>query len=230
MSKWQTLFALLWICMHTIGLPWIMSKIPGIYNYDEATLNFALYAFSAAALVIGCWTFMKRDYNTLCDNFRRTLFTIIRCFAMIVAFDLLLTGILSLFQVVSGADIEIANENNDAITTMAGSNYGMIAAASVFLAPIAEEIMFRGAVFGTLRRKNRVLAYAVSMILFSVYHVWSYAISDPSYWWYTLQYLPVSFVICFCYEQSNTIWGSILFHMIWNGVTLYALQALGEMI
>ncbi len=45
------------------------------------------------------------------------------------------------------------------------------------------------------------------MILFSVYHIWAYAISDASYWIYVIQYLPVAFLLCRCYERCNSIWG-----------------------
>ena len=97
---------------------------------------------------------------------------------------------------------------------------------TVVMAPIAEELMFRGAVFGGLRPYGRTLAYAVSMLLFSVYHVWGYALQDPVYWIYLLQYLPVSWLLCRCYERCDSIWGSILFHALVNAVSVRVLTAL----
>ena len=86
--------------------------------------------------------------------------------------------------------------------------------------------LFRGAIFGSLRKVNRVLAYTASVLLFSVYHVWGYALTDPIYWIYVIQYIPVSWLLCRCYEKTNTIWGSILLHMLINGVSFAALSAL----
>ena len=63
-------------------------------------------------------------------------------------------------------------------------------AALVYLGPLTEELLFRAGLFGTLRHKNRAAAYAVSMLAFSVYHVWGYALDDPGYWIFLLQYLP----------------------------------------
>ena len=75
----------------------------------------------------------------------------------------------------------------------------------------------------------RVAAYAASMILFSVYHIWAYAISDASYWIYVIQYLPVAFLLCRCYERCNSIWGSIGLHMLVNGMSMWALNALSNL-
>ena len=43
---------------------------------------------------------------------------------------------------------------------------------------------------------------------------------------YMLQYIPVSFLLCRCYERTESIWCSIFFHMLVNGVALNALSAL----
>ena len=113
---------------------------------------------------------------------------------------------------------------------MAGIEYGKTAALAIFLAPLVEEPVFRGAVFGGLYRRGRRLAYGASMLLFSLYHVWGYALLDPIYWVYLLQYLPVSWLLCRCYERCNSIWGSIFFHMTVNAVSISALNALSELL
>ncbi len=82
------------------------------------------------------------------------------------------------------------------------------------------------AVFGILRRRNRMLAYAVSMAMFSLYHVWSYAFLDLKNLIYLLQYIPVSFLLCRCYERTNSIWGSIFLHMLVNGISMSLLYAI----
>ena len=91
-----------------------------------------------------------------------------------------------------------------------------------------EEPVFRGAVFGGLRRRSRILAYLVSMLLFSLYHVWAYALIDPVYLLFLLQYLPVSYLLCRCYERCNSIWGSVFLHMFINAVSLRVLTTLSE--
>ena len=97
-------------------------------------------------------------------------------------------------------------------------------------AGIVEELMFRAGIFGGLRRFGRLPAYLVCMLLFSVYHVWGYALDDPTAWVYMLQYLPVSFLLCRIYERTNSIWGCILLHMFINFVALNALTMLEKLL
>jgi membrane protease YdiL (CAAX protease family) len=68
---------------------------------------------------------------------------------------------------------------------------------AVLIGPVVEEVLFRGVVFGSIRQKNRILAYVVSMVLFSVYHIWQYCggLRGPHALHYAIQYLPVCFAL-----------------------------------
>lgn len=90
--------------------------------------------------------------------------------------------------------------------------------------------MFRAGIFGYLRRRNRTAAYIVSTLVFSLYHVWAYAIADPVNWIYIIQYIPVSLLLARCYERTNSIWCSIFFHMIVNAISVQALSMLQELV
>ena len=76
----------------------------------------------------------------------------------------------------------------------------------------------------------RIAAYLASMLFFSLYHVWTYALQDPVYWIYLLEYIPVAGLLCRCYERTNSIWCSIFFHMMVNGVAVNTLSALQELL
>ena len=86
--------------------------------------------------------------------------------------------------------------------------------------------MFRAGIFGTLRHYSRWGAYLVATLAFSFYHVWTYALVDPIYWLYFIQYVPVSLLLCRVYERTNSIWGSIFFHMMVNYIAMNALKVL----
>ena len=167
--------------------------------------------------------FLRRDFDPICDRPGYCLLQIVICYGLMMAFNLCVSGILLLFT-------QDANPNNSALLGMADINYGSVTAMAVFMAPIVEEVMFRGAIFGLARRYNRVLAYALSMLAFSLYHVWAYAAADPRYWIYIIQYLPVSYLLCRCYERTESIWCSIFFHMLVNAVSLRALMMLEELL
>ena len=101
----------------------------------------------------------------------------------------------------------------------------MIIVAAVLLAPIVEETLFRGALFGTLRGRNRLLAYAVSALAFAVYHMWQYFIAGFEWQMllFLLQYIPPSIALCWCYEKSGSIWAPITLHALVNFMSIQML-------
>ena len=152
------------------------------------------------------------------------LLEILVSYGAMLLFNMAVSGLLLLVS------HSLDNPNNAAVISMAQTQSGPIAAMAVFLAPIVEELMFRAGVFGGLRGINRVLAYLVCMLLFSVYHVWGYALNDPMAWIYAVQYLPVGYLLCRIYERTDSIWSSILLHMFINFVALNALTALEKLL
>ena len=118
--------------------------------------------------------------------------------------------------------ISDGNPNNAAVNDMLNEERNIIIVMTVILAPVVEECIFRGGFFCAFYRKNRYVAYVLSIVLFSVYHVWQYAFAaqDVSYLLYAISYIPASFVLCWVYEKSGSIWTSIFFHMSFNAYAL----------
>ena len=80
--------------------------------------------------------------------------------------------------------------------------------------PFVEEVLFRGLVFGNLRSKRRVGAYAASCLLFALLHVWQFAVTgrDGAGFLLMLQYLVPGLVLAWVYERSGTLWTAIALH------------------
>ena len=91
-------------------------------------------------------------------------------------------------------------------------------------------LLWGAGICGSLRRRSRFAAYAVSALVFSLYHVWGFALADPINWIYIIQYIPVSLLLARCYERTNSIWSSIFFHMTVNAISLQALSMLQELV
>ena len=225
MTRGEVVAALLYLPLHVWLLPMLLLSLPATSGISELTLNVIVYITGAVYMLVFVGRFLRRDFDPLCDHLRYCILQIVICYGMMVAFNLILSAVLSLIL-----PADSANPNNSAVMEMAGVEYGKTAALAVFLAPLVEEPVFRGAVFGSLRSRSRILAYAVSMLFFALYHVWGYALQDPVYWLYLLQYLPVSWLLCRCYERCNSIWGSIFFHMMVNAISLSALNTLSELL
>lgn len=118
-----------------------------------------------------------------------------------------------------------ANLNDGAIAGRISGTPHMTLLTVLLLAPFVEEVLFRGLVFGSLRERSRLLAYAVSCLLFALHHVWQFAVSsrDAAYILVALQYLAPGIMLAWAYEHTGTLWTSVLLHAAANGLSLLSL-------
>ena len=119
-----------------------------------------------------------------------------------------------------------SNVNDDAIAQMAKSNYIATAIGTVLLAPVAEELVFRGLIFGALHSRSRLAAYGVSCTVFALIHVLGYLGQFPAS---TLvlcfvQYLPAGICLGWAYEKSGSIFTPMAVHMAVNLITLQTMR------
>lgn len=222
-SRLERILSLVYLPLHIVLMPSLMLAVLKLSGLPEALLNFVTYALGAAILVIVNRHFLRRDFDRLCDRPGYVILQVIICYGAMLFLNLAVNSVLMLFLGEAVAE----NPNNNEVITVAGESMGSMKAAAVFLAPVLEELIFRAGIFGGLRSRSRVTAYIVSMLLFSLYHVLAYAVEEPIYFVYMLQYLPASFLLCRCYEHTDTIWGSIFLHMFINGMSFAALQTAG---
>lgn len=219
LTKGQAIAALVYLPVHMVLLPVIATVLMLRGLLDESQANLLCYVLGVAYMLIFLWKFFRRDFDALCDRPWACIREVLVCYGLMLCCNFVVNSIMLLLGMGD-------NPNSEAVFDMAGMTFGPIAAMAVFMAPIVEESLFRAGLFGLIRRRNRTLAYVVSMAMFSLYHVWSYALMDLKNLLYLLQYLPVSYLLCRCYERTNSIWGSIFLHMLVNGVSMWLLYAM----
>lgn len=114
------------------------------------------------------------------------------------------------------------NENQAAVNALFEMSTGWSLLLACILAPLAEEAVYRGLLFRTLHPRSRILAYAVSMLLFAGAHVWSHALNQSLAVTAVnlLIYLVPGFCLAWIYERSGSIFASVLLHSIINGFVL----------
>ena len=223
MNAKETAFALGYLPVHVLLMPWLLGKLYESGYDDMVMINVIYYAVAVVFLMAVLWKFFRRSFDALCDYGPAVILDILKAYGTMLLFNL---GV-ALILVLAGRTV---NPNNEAVLTIAGEDPGKAAAAAVFLAPIAEEAMFRGGVFGLLRRRSRIAAYAVSAVLFAFYHLWSYLAADATAWIYLLQYLPAGVILARCYEKTGSLWASIFLHMTVNGMSMLAISMMGELL
>jgi len=219
-SRMEMLAALVYLVLHVGAMPFVLTILMDMELIaDAATANLIGYAFGTLVMLIFMWRFLRREFDSFCDRKGYCFAQIGISYGFIMASNFVVNGIMMLLGFTE-------NPNNGAIFEMARTSFGKMAAMAVFLAPIVEELIFRAGLFNFLRRYNRVLAYAVNMLVFSACHVWGYATNDPMLWVYVVPYMPLAFILCRCYERSNSIWSNIFLHMLVNGVSMLAMRML----
>ncbi len=224
MSRLEYAAAIGYIPVHVYLLPRLLALLFRQGGISAIGANVVCYAAAAAILFFCLRRFFFREFDALCDYGPGVLLETAKSYGFLLLCNIGASLILLL------ATGETNNPNNAAIFDLAGEDLGKTTAVAVFLAPIAEEAMFRGGVFGLLRHRSRAAAYAASILLFAVYHLWGFALSDPTVWIYLLQYLPAGFLLARIYEKTNSLWASIFLHMTVNGVAMLAISALGKLL
>ena len=223
MSTAESVIAIGYLPIHVYLLPLLLYRLFDGTRLDEVTINLICYFIAAFFLFFCLRKFFFREFNALCDYGPAALLEVAKAYGV-----LLLCNLAVNLALLAAGFTE--NPNNDAVFSLAGDDLGKTTAMAVFLAPLAEEAMFRGGVFGLLRRYSRAAAYGASIALFALYHVWSFALSDPTAWLYLLQYLPAGFLLARVYEKTNSLWTAVFLHMTVNGVSMLALSAMGELL
>lgn len=85
----------------------------------------------------------------------------------------------------------------------------------VVVAPLAEEILFRGYLYGKIRSKVPLwIAILLVSALFAAIH---------GQWNVAIDVFALSIVLCLLREITGSIWSGILLHMLKNGVAFYFL-------
>lgn len=99
------------------------------------------------------------------------------------------------------------------------SDFVMAFACLVILAPVCEEIIFRGWLYGKLRTKMSALpAILITSILFGLMHgQWNVGVTVAA----------MSIGMCVQRELTGTIWSGMLVHIIKNGLAFYLLFVAG---
>jgi membrane protease YdiL (CAAX protease family) len=183
----------------------------------SAVFAAAVYVLSLV-VVIGLPRWVKRHRTTLSDTGLQRLPSWadigLAPLGFIAYFIVSALLTLTVTALIPGFDISQPQETGFSNLT---SQYEYLLAflTLVVLAPVAEEILFRGYLYGKLRRVAPVwLVILIVSVLFGVVH---------GQWNVAVDVFVLSVVLCVLREITGSIWAGILLHMVKNGVAFYFL-------
>ena len=138
---------------------------------------------------------------------------------------ILAAGLVALFSLFPWFDAEQVQDVGFS-AYMAGADRIIAFLTLVIIAPIAEEIIFRGWLYGKIRNNLKwlpewgsiVVSALIVSLLFGIMHF---------QWNVGVNVFCLSLVLCGLREVTGTIYAGILTHMLKNGVAFYALYIIG---
>ena len=223
MTRGETVAALVYLVFHVAIIPLLLDRLIAYWPDGKISLvdsNLVYYAIGLIFMAVFLGRFYRRCFDRLADHVGVTLLVLLASFALYYILSIAVQfGVSALLPEMS------QSPNDETILAMATESYGKTLAMSVILAPLVEEPLFRGAVFGSLYKRGRVVAYVGSVLLFALLHVWQYAWTgeDSAVLLYTLLYIPASVALAYSYEKTSSIWTPVFFHMILNALSMYVM-------
>lgn len=215
MRRSERTAALIYLPIHVFALPFLLPYLAALFpGLDNISLNAVYYGVGFVYVLGFCTPFLRKGFDITLDAPGAFLYSVLGAWVMEYFLSALLTLALSAFNV------GLSSPNNDAVVEMIAYDRNRLIGITVFLAPLVEEILFRGLLFGALAGRRRRLAWVVSVAAFSLYHVWQYAIADPAALLSAVFYIPGSIALTWCYERTGSIWSPIAYHMLSNFIAV----------
>lgn len=220
MTKSERILGAVYLPVHIFLLPllFMYTNILGFLKLelDAPALNLVYYIISFVFILIFLFRFLKASFSDLLDSPLKSLQSVVLGYLFYYVVIMIVSALLVF--VVKDA----ANPNSQEVINQTKLDRDVVIFIAVLLAPIVEETLFRGAIFGMLRNKHRILAYVITAAAFAVYHLWQFFLVgfDWTILLYLLQYIPASVALCWCYERSGTIWTPIVLHAIINMISI----------
>ena len=191
---------------------------------DNVSLNMIHFLLSVAVV---CAIFHRLLRENL-RSFRAAPGRMLKA-ALLIGLPLYLAVSVGVNSLVEALAPGFANQNDNTVYAMLEENFVLTLLICVVFAPIVEETLYRGLIFGTLSRRSRAVGYLASAIFFSLIHVLGYlsVMTLPEVLLSLLQYLPASIMFCILYERTDCLMVPMVLHAAANLLSCVTAQFLG---
>ena len=215
---WGGIYLILYMSVLPLAVPLAaMFLLPGL---NEAQVNFLYFGLNFAATTVIFRRYLIESLkDSLLVGFPTVWYALLGYLGSMMLSGMVVSAILEVYP-------EFMNVNDSAIGAIASQNMPLMFIGGVILAPVTEELLFRGLIFRGLYDRSPLIAHVLTMVLFSLIHVSGYiGMYDIKLLFFCfLQYLVPGYCLNFAYQQSGTIISPILMHMVTNLVAFSAMR------
>lgn len=221
-SRRETIWGGIYLILYLAVMPWLVPLAAAFLapQLDSAQVNFIYFTVNFAATTVIFRKYLLQSAKNALKVPGATLWYSILGYLG----SQTLGSFVGMF--ILKLEPNFANVNDMAVNAMVSENFGLMAIGVVVLAPITEELLFRGLIFRGLYDRSPAAAHLVSMVLFSAIHVSSYiGFYEPKILALCfIQYLPAAYCLNFAYRNGGSILAPICMHMLTNLVALSAMR------
>ena len=218
----ERLFGTCWLVFQTLFFSTVLQLLNLLLPkpLPQITVNFIYFCVNFAVTVLIFRTYLLGQIRLIPEVIDKVLCLVIIGFAAYMATNFLL------MQILFAMDAGFTSVNDVTVQYLVSEDYAVMFFSTVFLAPITEETLFRGLLFRGLHDRSPVLAWIMSVTLFSLVHILGYIGAYP---FHTLllcfvQYLPAGIVLATAYRLSGSLLAPILIHALVNFFGMMALR------
>lgn len=222
LSSSETLSGIVYLAVQLFVLPsllyWVNDRMAA--PLTEAEINFTFYLINFMAVLLIFRSFLG---SSLQQALRHPVYL---CQAVILGLAAYYACMFCVSRIIVLLAPGFANYNDEFIYSMSRGSSFLMLIGTVVLVPPAEECLFRGLIFRNLYSKNKWAAYIVSIVLFTVIHIFGYIglYSPLELVMACLQYLPAGLCLAWSYAKADTIFAPIFMHAAINLITIRALR------
>ena len=211
-----------YLLFQLLVLPTLLSLANILLNLgmDDSRLNLLYYTINFGVLMAIFWSFLKESFRSAAQDLRPIVQAAAIGF-LAYRFSSTLVGVVTFYLVPDFSNVNDAN-----ITAMAQGEFAKWAFATIVLVPPAEELLFRGVLFGGFYQRSKLLAWVLSVVGFALVHIVGYVGYYP---WdllliCALQYLPAGICLAAAYRYSGNILTPMVIHAVVNALGILALK------
>ena len=222
LNRKEKLFGTCWLVFQTLFFATLLQVLNLLLPapLPQTDVNFVFFAVNFTAVILIFRRYRWAQIRLVPEILDKVLCFAITGFAAYMAMNFLL------MQVLFALDPGFTSVNDVTIQKLVAEDYAIMFFGTVLLAPITEEILFRGLVFRGVYDRSSVLAWILSVLLFCAIHIIGYIGAYP---WQTIllcfvQYLPAGICLAGAYRLSGSLLSPILIHALVNLLAMLSLR------
>ena len=222
LNRKEKLFGTCWLVFQSLFFATLLQVLnlllPTPLPQTEVNLVFFVVNFTAVALIFR--RYLWAQIRLVPEVFDKVLCFAITGFAAYTAISFLL------MQILFALDPGFTSVNDVTIQNLVAEDYAIMFFGTVILAPVTEEILFRGLVFRGVYDRSPILAWILSVTLFALVHILGYIGAYPfkTLLLCFLQYLPAGICLAGAYRLSGSLLSPVLIHALVNLLAMLSLR------